>query len=196
MLKEWGEPSAAARNKKLQPSLLGQGNVPKPLHGINPRTIMGQKAWDQLRRTSKSVTPYCRACGKDTLALDLHEDYNIDYKKGIMTLEQYVTLCKECHMFIHSGLLLRFTVSKKVSKEYAKQVVEHGFKICRENDIKVFAGTIALANALKIPTKDIKVWKPPMSTIPWEKWRLVFNNKTYYGMSRNAWLTKYGSDVK
>ena len=181
--------------KLLNPKLLGQANVPKPLHGINPRTIMGATAWKNVRSVSLRTTPYCTACGKETPFLDLHEDYNIDYKKGIMSLNQYVTLCRDCHQFIHSGLLLNFMAQKKISVPEGKRILKHGLAICKEHNVKVFSGTFNLANKLKIDTKGIQAWKPPSSRVPWENWRLVFNNKTHYGLSRNAWLAKYGSDA-
>lgn len=192
-MKQWNE--SKIKNKKLDPKLLGQANVPKPLHGINPRTIMGAEAWKKLRLLSVKITPYCTACGLETPLLDLHEDYNIDYDKGIMNLNQYVTLCRSCHQFIHSGLLVTFMSKKIVSIAEGKRILKHGLDICKEHNVPVYAGTIKTANKLQINTKDNKSWTPKGAHVPWENWRLVFNGKTHYGLSRSAWLAKYGSDA-
>ena len=37
---------------KLRPELLIHPNIPKPLHGVAPRKIMGQKQWDNRKEKS------------------------------------------------------------------------------------------------------------------------------------------------
>lgn len=178
-------------DKTLQPELLGQPSIPKPLHGINPRTIMGDSAWRDLRIELISKTPYCRACGHETISLDLHEDYNIDYQCATMKLKQYVPLCKRCHSFIHSRLLsVRFS-RKQIDKYELVDILLHGLYIAKKNKIKVFSVTHSLGKSLGLDTENIDYWSPPVLSHNWADWKLIYDGKTYRGQSEKAWRQKY-----
>lgn len=44
-----------------RPEILSSPNIPKPLHGVNPRSIMGQDAWNVMRQevyASTEFSPY------------------------------------------------------------------------------------------------------------------------------------------
>jgi len=91
----------------LKPELLSHPNIPKPLHGTNPRTIMGRAAWDKYRQNALIKAKHsCRACGRTGCRLELHEDYSIDFKKAKMQVHSMEPLCTDCHSFIHSGFLI------------------------------------------------------------------------------------------
>lgn len=45
----------------LEPVVLTHQNIPKPLHGLNPRTIKGQQWWDVAGKLADEG--YCIACG-------------------------------------------------------------------------------------------------------------------------------------
>jgi hypothetical protein len=188
-MKSWGDSKKV--NKQLQPGLLGQGTIPKPLHGINPRTIMGASAWSKLRVNIINDSPYCKACGKDTLVLDLHEDYAINYVEGSLILKQYVPLCKTCHSFIHSGLLTVLISNSDISIFKGQQIIQHGLNICRDNKIKVFYHTMALAEKLKVSTTGISSWTPPPSYKAWTDWYLEYEGAKHKGMSKKAWEGRY-----
>lgn len=98
-----------------RPELLIHPTLPEPLHGINPRTLMGQKKWDEERRNCYAINNYhCFACGvfapydtekkkfifKDR-QLHAHEAYHYDYKKCEVRLNEVVALCPTCHNAIH-----------------------------------------------------------------------------------------------
>ena len=180
--------------KKLKPEILGQAHVPKPLHGINPRTIMGDAKWQKLRQLVVTNTPYCKACGKENVPLDVHEDYIIDYVNASLTINEYIPLCKQCHMFIHTGFLQTMVAKKQqgFSVKFAQDVLKHGLKICEDNNIKVFPFTLKLAKLLKVPTGKVQAQKTPVTYKTWEDWRLLFGTKTYHGMSQIEWKNKYG----
>lgn len=189
MLKAWNDTPKI--QKTLKPQLLGQANIPKPLHGINPRTIMGASKWAKHRQVIVQNNPYCKGCGAANCILDLHEDYEIDYNNCIMKIRDYVPLCKSCHSFIHSGLLRVFISNKTVSVESAKNILTHGFGICSTNNISVFIGTVELAKQLNMPTSSIRSWTPKMQD-NWTAWKLLYEGKEYQGMSYQQWKSKYG----
>lgn len=176
--------------KVLQPELLGQANVPKPLHGINPRTIMGKAAWTAFRRSILAKQNYCSACGIENVPFDLHEDYKTDYNKKYAKIEKYVLLCKDCHSFIHSGLLRVLTAE---SKDYQKaiRILEKGFKICADNNVSVFEGTYILAKDLKMDVSKVTWYRAKRYTF--DGWYLEYNGVTYPGISEKQWKTKYKS---
>lgn len=85
--------------------------------------------------------------------LDIHEDYEINYAKGRLTIKDFVPLCFSCHMFIHDGYLKILLNNGKVSYEVYKEVLDRGNKILEKHDLK----------------------KPdyPYLSAPWEDWRMV-----------------------
>jgi len=188
MAKAWGEPSKIA--KVLNPALLGQANIPKPLHGINPRTIMGAAKWAKHRQIIVQNNPYCKACGAENCILDLHEDYDIDYTNCTMKVRDYVPLCKSCHSFIHSGLLSVWVATSAITVPAAKEILTRGLAICSSNNVPVFIGTIELANQLNVSTDCVSSWTPKMSN-GWTDWKLIYNGVEYPGMSFQQWKAQY-----
>jgi hypothetical protein len=98
----------------VSPELLLHPPLPTPLHGINPRTIMGKVEWDYKRRAAYSMNDYhCWACGvyapydevkqrfSTSLKLHAHEDYRIEYQDCYMFLNDIVALCPTCHNAVH-----------------------------------------------------------------------------------------------
>lgn len=187
-MKSWDAPKPA---KQLQPMLLSQANIPKALHGINPRTIMGASKWQRFSLEKRTNHPYCKACGADNCVLDLHEDYEINYDAKTMFVRDYIPLCKKCHSFIHSGLLRTLVSNHRVSAEHAKDVLNSGLSICRANNIKVFLGTYRLAVDLGVATQGVKTWVPNMQSEGWGKWKLIYNDIEYYGLTQEQWMEKY-----
>ena len=97
---------------KVNPGLLAQFQIVKPLHGVNPRTIMGQSNWDKLRKQVYAENDFhCMGCGvhkKDALYhqwLECHEDCEVNFKECQYTIRGFVPLCHACHNFIHLGRL-------------------------------------------------------------------------------------------
>jgi hypothetical protein len=170
-----------------KPEILCQPNIPKALHGISPRTINGNAWWERIRRETYRKTDYhCMACGKakkDTQRLDAHEWYNIDYEKGIMTIKDIVPLCYECHNFIHSGRLKTVYRNGEIAKDQCIKILKNGFDILIKNNLKCFPGTFDFAFLLNI-IPSIKCYEINDS-IPWEKWKFIFNGKEYHSKFKN-----------
>lgn len=172
-------------NYVIAPEVLMHPNIPKPLHGVNPRTIMGQAAWDVLRREVYAENNYhCVACGvAKTKAqkhkwLEAHEYYDIDYRTGRVTIKKIIALCHFCHNFIHSGRLTMICGKEKSEKECIA-ILEHGFRVLKENDLLCFPVTMELAEALGAETYGVQAYEPPESDVHWSEWRLIYEGNEY-----------------
>ena len=181
--------------------LITMPNIPKPLHALPPRNIMGRTAWDKARKLCYYKANYkCEICGKEPSKgqLHAHELYTIDYLEGSSTFNRCIAICKEDHDFIHSGRLA--TLYKEGNtlypKSYVLRVVEKGFKLIHdynkehpdEEPLRVFdtfveylkIPEIALEMAQLIKKYDIKFYKSPKRGCKWKDWHLVWRGKSYY----------------
>ena len=168
-----------------EPVILSHPHIPKPLHGLNPRTIKGTAWWDRERRKAYASTNYhCLACGihkTDALIkpwLEAHEFYRIDYPKGIVTIERIVPLCHMCHRFIHSGNLLNDYFKGIVKQAQMVQILTHGVRILEKNNLEGFAFTIDLADQFKIK-HTVKPYSFAGHGVKWGDWKLVFDGVEY-----------------
>jgi len=183
----------------LKPEILTHPNIPKPLHGTSPRTILGDVWWNKTRQEAYARNDYhCIACGvHKTKAqkhkwLEAHEFYKIDYENGVVEIESIEPLCHYCHNFIHSGRL-RMIMGKEKSKQEVVRILEHGFSILYEANLKCFSGTLELAEEIGCPTFGVKCYADPVKIAPWELWRLVIEGKSYKGQFETfeSWKTFY-----
>ena len=164
-----------------RPEVLTSPNIPKPLAGVNPRTILGRSWWDKTRKEAYRTTNYhCIACGvhkedaKGPKWLEGHEIYSFDYPKGLIKYIETVPLCHYCHNFIHDGRMLSLIGQGKFEHGKFKRVINHGNKVLRE------------ANLEKV------IYTGP--TAPWDKWRLQIGRKKYPPKFKNVeeWAEHYG----
>lgn len=172
-------------NKELKPGLLSQPNIPKPLHGLNPRNIMGKEQWDSFRQdVYKSTGYHCAACGvhksnaQKHQWLEAHEDFEIDYKNKTMNLRRIVPLCHYCHQFIHSGFLY-VNLQKTGDSDHVINVLKHGFEILSQNNLPAFLFTLELANVLGVSNQGVKPMKNHQSTIEWDGWKMIWDGVEY-----------------
>ena len=122
----------------IRPEILLHPNIPKPLHGLNPRSINGNKWWDENRREAYAKNNFCCwSCGvnkKDAKIhqwLEGHEMYKYDFKNYTLTFTEVVALCHMCHNYIHSGRLQYLLDSRQISASQYKQIISHGNKIIK-----------------------------------------------------------------
>lgn len=179
-------------------ALITMPNVPRPLHGLPPRKIMGQTAWDRMRKQCYYNAHYkCEVCGAEPPKgqLHAHELYTIDYMEGTSTFNRCIAICKQDHDFIHSGRLL--TLYKQGNplypKNYLLEVVEKGFKLIGDinkkynADLRVYATYLEY---LKVPSLrmemenlikkyNIKFYSEPKKIAKWGDWKLVWKGKEY-----------------
>lgn len=148
------------------PSLLLHPTLPKPLHGVNPRTIYGKTWWDKEREKTYSVAEYrCMACGvrkqdaKFRQWLEAHECYNFYWEEGVATMSQVVALCNFCHNAIHRNRLQSMVDDGVYSSKYQSAVLNHR--------------SLILSSAGLPSEPDL----PPEETwAPWREWRLILDD--------------------
>ena len=191
--------------------LITMPNIPKPLHALPPRNIMGKTAWDKARKLCYWKANYkCEICGEEPSKgnLHAHELYSIDYLDGSSTFRRCIAICKQDHDFIHSGRLI--TLFKEGNmlypKSYVLKVAEKGFALIRKyNDehpddepLRAFDTFLDYLRVPELATEmvalirkyDIKFYKSPKRPARWDKWRLVWNGKEYKTPYKNheEWL--------
>jgi len=193
----------------MRPELLTSPQIPKPLHGVNPRTILGQVWWDYERQAAYKTKDYhCWACGiHKTEALyrqhlEAHEDYDINWKTGEVKLREIVALCHSCHNFVHSGRLLWLYKSGQIDRSQIECILHHGFSVCQWGGVTPFIGAyvtegqvngMSEGEALKFG-REKGGWEPPAMIAAWEQWHLVIDDKIYPTPYKdiNEWREKYG----
>ena len=177
----------------MNPSLLQHLYIPKPMHGISPRVIMGQEWWDAQRQIAYRAEDFCCwACGVHKSQamfhrwLEAHETYEIDYAQGKMVFRGVVALCHACHNFIHLGRLQQLLEAGEISQAKFNMIVQHGYRVLAEAGLEPWWGTRAL-----IEPGYKRVEKQPIAA--WESWRLVFNVKEYLPVfaSHEEWQKFY-----
>jgi len=125
------------------PTLLLLPNIPKPLHGMNPRSVLGGKWWDQERKAAyKSTNYHCESCGvhKDNAkfrkVVEGHEVYDTDYVNGKLTYLRTVPLCSLCHEYVHDGRLLSLLEQGKITRSHYSSVIQHGDRLLAEAGLR------------------------------------------------------------
>ena len=184
---------------KTRPELLQHPHIPKPLHGLSPRSIKGQEWWDTERQKAYASTDYhCLACGvskhmaKHHQWLEAHEDYTIDYEKGVMEIKEIVPLCHSCHNFIHSGRLSMM----EYGYEKMSDILMHGLSILHKHNLEGFAGTMHLAEQMGIESHVgwiVPDYAPGFAA--WDKWHLILEGEKYYSKFKdiNEWGEYYSN---
>lgn len=126
----------------MNPEILCHPNIPKPLHGVAPRVIMGKEWWDENRQRAYKRAGYCcEACGipkaeaKYHQWLEAHEYYTYDYQKGTVTFSHLVALCHACHNFIHNGRMQMLVQRGEMSQEKYDDIMEHGISVIKEHNL-------------------------------------------------------------
>jgi hypothetical protein len=194
-----------------RPELLLHPNIPKPLHGTNPRTILGQTWWNTQRKMAYArYNDRCWACGihkseaKYHKWLEAHEVYEIDYHTGRMEMTEICALCHSCHNYIHDFRLLKLLERRKIAMTKYIDILAHG-----EALLKSYLSEVAInyqGQSWKKPFEenqpfpyalpDVIVPNLPSDTPPfpqWQQWHLVLNGQVYYSRfsDRKEWSAYY-----
>lgn len=150
-----------------RPEVLLLPQIPKPMHGLAPRVILGSKWWDETRYAAYKSTDYhCIACGihkteaRGPKWLEGHEVYRTDYVHGRLVYLETVPLCHYCHNYIHNGRLQALLDKHSITQQRFTAIMQHGEKVLSR------AG-------LQRP----QPYEGPMAE--WSKWRLVIGRLMY-----------------
>lgn len=130
-----------------KPVVLISPGIPRPLHALNPRTIMQPwNGWWNARRQEvfERVDFRCQGCGVErkledyTTHLDCHEDFLIRHDVGRAIYQGDWSLCKLCHDHVHLGRLKSAAIHGRQGKSwsYAAHVMEHGQRLIEEYDLQ------------------------------------------------------------
>ena len=162
----------------LRPDILLHPNIPKPLHGVNPRSIYGTNWWNRTRlATYKSTEFHCAACGvhkteaKSRQWLEAHEVYEIDYLKGIAIFKEVVPLCNLCHNFIHDGRLTHLLEKRLIHHYKFVQVIQHGDAVLRRAGLE--------RSSHQERELAVQALEASGKLAKWSKWRLSLDGKLY-----------------
>ncbi len=165
-----------------RPELLLHPPVPMPLHGVNPRTIMGGKWWEQTRYISyEKNNRHCWACIRKRDRLEAHECYDIDYEYGTATLDEVVALCSTCHHFIHSNRLVRMVEAGIYVESIYLAVRAHGYRVLAKAGLD--PSPWARRNFepdYEIPTELLTL---PMAT--WNDWRMIVEGNDHASLFKD-----------
>jgi hypothetical protein len=179
---------------KQRPKLLSSTHIPKPLHGLNPRILLGKTWWDKKRQEVYASTDFhCACCGvpkadaKKHKWLEAHEIVTVNYSTGICEIKEIVPLCHYCHMFIHSGFLYSTMGTKSGnSKAEIKKILKHGFKLLNAYGLECYPTTFQMAKEFEVDTYPCRAYSMPKSKLPWKAYTLLFQGKTYKSKFKNA----------
>ena len=183
----------------LRPEILRHSQIPKALHGVSPRNIIGKYLWDTNRaKIIHEQEHVCKACGvhekltKYGKKLEIHEVYEINYQTGEVKFMEFVAICNFCHSFIHAGLLKIRHITGKISKKMYEEIMIHGINLLSQNalapDPYTFLDwlyhTESLSN-IEVQNRLTKYQKEQKDIIDrynvkWSDWHLVFDGKKYY----------------
>ena len=146
---------------KTRPELLLHPNIPKPLHGVNPRTVLGDAWWKKEKGVvHNKYGNICWACGETHTVYNVHETYKIDYIKCTSTYIESVLLCVDCHMYVHSGLMERLVLTGKMTVDERNRRLDLGDKLIEDID--------------RLPDDYLVECK-----CKWSEWRLVIDGKSH-----------------
>ncbi len=149
--------------------ILAQSILPLSIHGVNPRKIMGDYKWKQIKKEKqKEADHHCMCCGEYVEHvpgnyLECHELYDIDLENREFRFKDVVCICKKCHQFIHSARTKCLVEEGEITQEYFNEIMERG-------------NNLLMINGLEKKDLSQKEIKNP-------KWVLVYENKRYNNKS-------------
>ena len=181
--------------------LIAMPNIPRPLHGVNPRTILGTSTWNHMRKFCyNKAEDTCEICGTKPENLRHrhgHEVYEIDYAKGTAKFHRVYCVCSLCHLgCIHTGRALTLWKNHNplYPTEFLLQGAEHAFKIIsdynKDNpgaDLRTYSTFLDYLKheELKGPMEElikkynIKFYTEVEDIVDWGKWKLIIGNQEY-----------------
>lgn len=182
--------------------LIAMPNIPKPLHGVAPRTLLGAPIWNRMRRSAYALAEdTCEICGEkpeNPRHRHGHEVYSIDYEKGVAKFVRVFCICALDHLAcIHTGRAI--TLFKQGNPLYPKEFLlegaEKAFKTIYEYnqdhpgaDLRAYVTFLEYLkqDELKEPMEelikkyDVKFYMEDHKKLAkWGDWKLVIGKNEY-----------------
>lgn len=185
--------------------IISMPNLPKPLHGVAPRTLLGTTTWNRMRKACYINAEYkCEVCGAEVgkdiekRQLHAHELYEIDYVAGTSKFVRCIALCSKCHLGgIHTGRAI--TLYKQNNPLYPKEFLlagaENAFKLIHDynekhpkEQLRAYSTFIEYLKHedLEEPMReliekyDIKFYEENTKVMAeWPKWKLIIGEKEF-----------------
>lgn len=182
------------------PHLLLHPNIPKPLHGMNPRTLKGQEWWDEQRQIAYAKNNYhCWACGvhksqaKYHQWLEAHECYEIDYKRGFARMKLIVALCHACHNAIHDGRMQMMLQQGTMNAQKFHDIMKHSREVKARIDYNRWPRELLFLR--KTYQRYLSATDSNSNMAPWHKWYLMLEGQKYKTRfpSFEAWKAHYAN---
>ena len=186
----------------MNPEILLHPNIPKPLHGVNPRTIKGKDWWDVERQKVYKERNYtCWACGvhkrdaKFHSWLEAHELYEINYSKGTVKFKGLCALCHSCHNYIHNGRLEILYLKGEITFSKFSYILQSrsDILISKRLPINAFAFSVMCRNSIPLPIKYNVQTIDDSVDAEWDEGKLLFEGKEYYSNFKDIseWKSHY-----
>lgn len=211
--RSWSQQGSQKGPLFRRPELLTHPNIPRPLHGVAPRVVMGRKWWDEKRKHAYEVNDFhCWACGVHKAQalgrsniLEAHEAYSIDWARGIVRLHEIVALCHYCHNFIHSGRLWSLQKRREIPPSQFQAIMQHGFDVVVGAGLSPWWGTLMnwLQFCQRLP--DWGAFDQVSHLVPeseyvqalWPDWRLIIDGQAFGPKHEDigAWREHYGEET-
>jgi hypothetical protein len=87
-------------------------------------------------------------------------------------------------------------IGKEKTKQEAIDILEHGFKVLAENNLKAFYFTVDFANRIGAKTFGVKKYTPTVNNeLKWTDFKLIFEGNEYFSKfkSQSEWQSFYNA---
>ena len=197
LITKWAPPEG----DDLRP-LIAMPNLPRPTHALAPRTVLGTKTWNYIRKSCYAKADNtCEICGDKPDNLrhrHAHEVYEIDYEKGTVKFVRAFCICALDHLgCIHTGRAI--TLFKQGNPLYPKEFLlegaEKAFKTISEYnkdnpgaDLRAYVTFLEYLKCeeLKVPMEelikkyDVKFYmEDEKKMAKWKDWKLIVGDEEY-----------------
>lgn len=119
--------------------LITMPNIPKPLHGVAPRVVLGDVWWNRTRKVCYLwAKDTCEICGEKPENLRHrhgHELYRVNWRLGETEFVRAICVCARCHLLgVHTGraITLYGRGNPLFSAEALLDGAEHAFKLIHD----------------------------------------------------------------
>jgi hypothetical protein len=153
--------------------------------------MLGKEWWDKERLEAKQKNNFCcHACGvheSQVKWLEGHEQYSVNFRKKLVTYKSTVSLCPDCHAFIHSGRTMALNNEKETIR-----IIRHGIKVLRISRADISLPTSKLADSYNVSYRGLLI-RDVRLRYEWHGWKLSVNGKVFESniTGQDEWNWRY-----